>query len=66
MPTMKFRDLDKLLKRNGWAVDHATGSHYIYTHSSKPGTVTVPFHGTNSDLGDSILKSVLKQAGLKS
>lgn len=35
MPT-KFRDLEKVLRAHGYNFDHATGSHYIYAHPTKP------------------------------
>ena len=63
MPT-KFRELIKLLKANGWELEHATGSHYIYKHPTK-GSVTVPFHGGNNEIATGTLKSILKQAGIK-
>jgi predicted RNA binding protein YcfA (HicA-like mRNA interferase family) len=63
MPT-KFRDLVKMLKADGWVLDHATGSHYIYKHPTK-GTVTVPYHGNNNEIAPGTLKAILKQAGLK-
>ena len=61
---MKFRELAKLLKDDGWKFDHATGSHYIYTHPTK-GTVTVPFHGNNIEIKPGTLKAILKKAGLR-
>jgi predicted RNA binding protein YcfA (HicA-like mRNA interferase family) len=35
-----------------------------FRHPSKPGLVTVPFHG-NKDLAKRVIASILKQAGLK-
>jgi predicted RNA binding protein YcfA (HicA-like mRNA interferase family) len=63
MPT-KFRDLVKLLKDDGWELDPASGSHYIYTHPAK-GSLTVPFHGGNNEIAPGTLRNILKQAGLK-
>jgi len=48
MPT-KFRDLEKMLKADGWVFDRASGSHYLHKHPTK-GTVIVPFHGSNKKL----------------
>jgi len=39
------------------------GSHYQYVHASKPGKVTIPFH--TGDIAPVIIKSILKQAGIK-
>jgi predicted RNase H-like HicB family nuclease len=41
MPT-KFRDLEKLLKAEGYRFDHATGSHSTYVHPTEAKLV-VPF-----------------------
>ena len=62
MPT-KFRDLEKMLRADGWARVRATGSHYIFPHPTK-GTVTVPYHGANNEIAPGTLKAILKQAGL--
>jgi predicted RNA binding protein YcfA (HicA-like mRNA interferase family) len=63
MPT-KFRDLEKILKSDGWVFDRAVGSHYTYKHLTK-GTVTVPYHGSNKEIAPGTLKAIMKQAGLK-
>lgn len=61
---IKFRDLVKMLKADGWENVHTTGGHYIFKHPTK-GTVTVPYHGMNVELKPGTLNSVLKKAGLK-
>jgi predicted RNA binding protein YcfA (HicA-like mRNA interferase family) len=43
---MKLRELDKMLRQQGYSFDHATGSHYIDSHPTKA-RVTVPSHGSN-------------------
>lgn len=60
---MKFRDMIKLLKTDGWYLARARGSHRQYRHPTKPGLVTVAGHG-NDDIAPRTLKSILKQAGL--
>jgi predicted RNA binding protein YcfA (HicA-like mRNA interferase family) len=42
---VKFRELERMLNKDGWKLDRITGSHHIYTHPTKKGTVTVPFQG---------------------
>ena len=32
---MTFRELEKMLKADGWYHHHTTGSHYIYRHNEK-------------------------------
>lgn len=62
MPT-KFRDLEKMLRADGWMLDRASGSHYIYRHLEK-GAVTVPFHGSNKEIAPGTLRDILKLARL--
>ena len=61
--SMKFRELEKLLKADGWVLDNIKGSHHHYKHSQKTGKVTVPCHG--GDIKQGTLHSILRQAGLK-
>lgn len=61
---MRFRELDKLLKEDGWYEVKQVGSHHQYKHPIKPGKVTVPEHG-GKDINLTVAKSIIKQAGLK-
>jgi predicted RNA binding protein YcfA (HicA-like mRNA interferase family) len=60
---MNFRELEKIIKDGGWRLDRTKGSHYIYSHPIKPGTVIIPFH--KGDLKRKTVRSAIKQAGLK-
>jgi predicted RNA binding protein YcfA (HicA-like mRNA interferase family) len=60
---LKVRALLKLLKKDGWEIDRARGSHRQLVHAVKPGTVTVSGHPSD-DIHPKTLKSVLRQAGL--
>jgi predicted RNA binding protein YcfA (HicA-like mRNA interferase family) len=59
---MRFRELEKIIKSDGWKHVDTRGSHYQYVHPTKPGKVTIPYHAT--DIAPIIVKSILKQAGL--
>jgi predicted RNA binding protein YcfA (HicA-like mRNA interferase family) len=59
---MKFLEIERLLKNDGWQLKAVKGSHYQYIHASKPGKVTVPYH--TGDIVPVIIKSILKQAGI--
>ncbi|MCL2140007.1 MAG: type II toxin-antitoxin system HicA family toxin [Treponema sp.] len=59
---MKFQEIERILKKDGWAVKAVKGSHYQYVHASKPGKVTIPYH--NGDIAPVIIKAILKQAGI--
>lgn len=61
---MKFSELEKILKNDGWTLKNIRGSHHHYVHPIKPGKVTVPFHSKSGDLKPKTVNSILKQAGL--
>lgn len=61
---MNFRQVEKILKQDGWIKKSITGSHYQYEHPIKKTKVTVPIHG-NKDIDIGTLKSIFKQAGIK-
>jgi predicted RNA binding protein YcfA (HicA-like mRNA interferase family) len=61
---MKFRDVRKRLKNDGWVLVAQVGSHQQWKHPSKPGRVTLA--GTDSaDIRPGTLNSIFKQAGWK-
>ena len=60
---MRFRELDKIIKQDGWYEVNQEGSHHQYKHPTKKGKVTVPEH-KGKDINMTVVKSVLKQAGL--
>ncbi len=60
---MTFKELDRLLRADGWELKETHGSHFQYTHSIKPGKVTVPNH--KGDIPKGTANAILKQAGLK-
>jgi predicted RNA binding protein YcfA (HicA-like mRNA interferase family) len=61
---LKYREIIKLIEKDGWYLKRTSGSHHIYKHPAKPGTVVVAYHGAK-DLPEGTLKSILKQAGLE-
>jgi len=60
---MKFQEIERIIKNDGWTLNSINGSHYHYVHVSKPGKVTIPFK--RNDLHPKTIKSILKQAGIK-
>jgi predicted RNA binding protein YcfA (HicA-like mRNA interferase family) len=60
---MKVRELEKIIKADGWAYKNSRGSHDHYIHPTKKGKVTIPNH--KGDLDPRTAKSILEQAGLK-
>ena len=60
---MNFNELEKIIKADGWKLYKTKGSHYQYIHDEKHGKTTIPYH--KGDISPKIVKSVLRQAGLK-
>jgi predicted RNA binding protein YcfA (HicA-like mRNA interferase family) len=54
----------RLLKSDGWIAKIQTGSHKQFVHPTKPGKITVAFHG-KKEIPPGTLNRILKQAGLK-
>lgn len=61
---MKFREIEAIIKQDGWKYSYTSGSHYYYIHDTKPGKVSIPYH-PGKDLKKKTINSILKQAGLK-
>lgn len=61
---MKYREIIKLLERDGWFQDRQKGSHKQYKHNLKKGLVTISGK-ENQDIPIGILKSILRQSQIK-
>lgn len=61
---MKYNDLFKLLKNNGWFEVRRKGSHVIMQHSEKAKQLTVPYHA-GKEVKKGLLNAILKQAEIK-
>jgi predicted RNA binding protein YcfA (HicA-like mRNA interferase family) len=59
---MKSADLVKELKTAGWRLDRIRGSHHVFKHPARSGTVVVPH--PKKDLGVGLVAAIRKQAGL--
>lgn len=62
MADVKYRDLLKQLKADGWEIVVIRGSHRQLKHPVRPGRVTVAGH-PNDDIHPRTLKSIRRQAG---
>jgi len=60
---VKFQEIERIILKDGWTLKTVCGSHHQYVHSSKIGKVTIPYH--TGDIAPVIIKSILKQAGIK-
>jgi predicted RNA binding protein YcfA (HicA-like mRNA interferase family) len=61
---VKVRDAIKLIERDGWRLDRQRGSHRIYRHESKRGTVTVA-GARGDDVPAGTIANIFRQAGMK-
>jgi len=61
-----FKDVEAVLKENGFQVNHVKGSHYFYRASiaGKLRQVCVPRHGNKLTFSPRTLKSIVAQSGL--
>ena len=59
---LRVRDVLRLLRRDGWVLDRQRGSHRVFRHPARAGSVTVPGH-----LGEIVqpgtMASIMRQAG---
>jgi predicted RNA binding protein YcfA (HicA-like mRNA interferase family) len=61
LPSCTAAQVMRALKRGGFVLDHATGSHQAFRHPRRPGVVVIPFH--RRDLKRGTLHGIIKQAG---
>jgi predicted RNA binding protein YcfA (HicA-like mRNA interferase family) len=61
---VKFREVIKKIKADGWVLVRQEGSHQQYKHPTKPGRVTIAGKG-NKDVPEATRRSIMKQAGLE-
>ena len=62
MKSYSSRELIKMLEADGWTLARVAGSHHVFKHNVKKGTVTVPH--PRKDIPIKTVKSILSQAGL--
>ncbi len=60
---MTPREIEKIIRADGWTYKNTKGSHKQFIHPAKPGKVTIPQH--KKDLDVKTADSILKQAGIK-
>ncbi|MEL7586937.1 MAG: type II toxin-antitoxin system HicA family toxin [Prolixibacteraceae bacterium] len=60
---MKTSEMIRLIEKDGWILIRQTGSHRVYRHSLKTGTVILPAHGSK-ELKKGTEMSIRKQAGI--
>ena len=63
LPSLKPRQVERILLKKGFFLKRQTGSHRIYFHPQRGNLVVVPFHSKEIPRGT--LKSIVKQAGME-
>lgn len=61
---MKYNELFRLLKKDGWLEVRQKGSHVILQHPDKMGQLIVPYHA-GKEVKKGLLSAILKQANIK-
>jgi predicted RNA binding protein YcfA (HicA-like mRNA interferase family) len=59
---MKFREIRRRLRADGWQRVRCEGSHEQWSHPAKSGTVTVAGHD-RAEVAPKTLRSIERQAG---
>jgi len=59
---MRFQEIERIIKKDGWSLKAVKGSHHQYVHASKSGKVTIPHH--SGEIAPVIIDSILRQAGI--
>jgi predicted RNA binding protein YcfA (HicA-like mRNA interferase family) len=60
---MTSTELIRELKDAGWVLDRIRGSHHVFKHPVRLGSVVVPH--PKKDLGKGLVRAIRKQAGLE-
>jgi predicted RNA binding protein YcfA (HicA-like mRNA interferase family) len=61
---VKYSELFRILKKDGWYTIRQKGSHVLMQHPEKTGQLSVPYH-SGKEVKKGLLRSILKQAGIK-
>lgn len=61
---MNYKEIIKLIEKDGWYLIRQKGSHRQYRHPHKKGLVTIAHHGVTKTVAPKMLKSILRQAEL--
>ncbi len=61
-PVVNSKKLIKLLQSLGFALDHSTGSHFIFYNPESKKRAVVPCH--NKDIPKGTVMSILSEAGI--
>jgi predicted RNA binding protein YcfA (HicA-like mRNA interferase family) len=61
---VKYSELFRILKKDGWYKIRQSGSHIMMLHPEKKERLTVPYHA-GKEVKKGLLRSILKKAGIE-
>lgn len=61
---MKYTELIRMVKKQGWFLSRVKGSHYHFKHPSVEGLITIPFHRSR-DISPGVLSSISRSVGVR-
>jgi predicted RNA binding protein YcfA (HicA-like mRNA interferase family) len=64
MKIITAREVERILKANGWRFTACSGSHRQYHKEGVASIATVPYHRGGGDLSRNVIKSLERQTGL--
>ncbi|OGI73113.1 hypothetical protein A3D42_02205 [Candidatus Nomurabacteria bacterium RIFCSPHIGHO2_02_FULL_41_18] len=62
LPVLNPKKLIKIFLKEGFIIDHITGSHYVMFNSVSNKTITIPFH--TKDLPKGTTHTIIKLSGI--
>jgi len=62
LPSVRPRQLIRVLEQRGWKLARSKGSHHHFTHPDSPNVVTVAIHA--KDVKRGTLSGILSDAGI--
>jgi predicted RNA binding protein YcfA (HicA-like mRNA interferase family) len=62
LPSVRPRQLIRVLEQNGWRLARTKGSHHHFTHPNNPNVITVAIHA--KDIKRGTLSGTLADAGI--
>ena len=60
---MRYREVERVLRNNGWILVRINGSHHLFKHPHINYLAVVPNHGS-ADVSLGVLRSLQKGTGL--
>lgn len=63
LPVLTPKKVMVFLKKNGFVLDHSTGSHFVFYHEKTKRRAVVPMH--KKDLPQGTLLAIIRQASFK-